>query len=276
MLYIYQVGTFPVEVVVRYAFLTALGVSSGLFTRLILSKYTGVLRFLTALFAVIVALWVAEWVTGGYIGMKVIDLNHPYPDYASLIEMGTPWLTAVLTLRAWKKRPQKVMTVKEEPVQKPLPPPIPASTKVKPVHLHELKKRQINLRGVFTPVSRRLKSWTERAKGLPGKLNENGAHVNIGRPVASEPMVITPPPIKPEVVSTSNRLAVKAKRKSQRIKDDDNVKLVGAEEHRCPFCLEEIDLNDPRGVKVCHICKTYHHADCWDVTGMCQVPHHQD
>jgi hypothetical protein len=26
-------------------------------------------------------------------------------------------------------------------------------------------------------------------------------------------------------------------------------------------------------VKVCPVCKTRHHADCWSVTGTCQVPH---
>jgi hypothetical protein len=26
-------------------------------------------------------------------------------------------------------------------------------------------------------------------------------------------------------------------------------------------------------VKVCPICHTHHHADCWEVTGTCQVPH---
>lgn len=45
------------------------------------------------------------------------------------------------------------------------------------------------------------------------------------------------------------------------------------EEHRCPFCLEDVKSNDPRGVKECSICHTLHHADCWDITGMCQVPH---
>jgi hypothetical protein len=52
------------------------------------------------------------------------------------------------------------------------------------------------------------------------------------------------------------------------------IRLLGAIEHRCPFCLEIVEKNDPRGVKICKICHTYHHADCWDVTGTCQVPHH--
>jgi hypothetical protein len=49
--------------------------------------------------------------------------------------------------------------------------------------------------------------------------------------------------------------------------------LSGEEEHRCPYCLELIEPNDPRGVVECEICHTQHHADCWAITGACQVPH---
>jgi ribosomal protein L37AE/L43A len=51
------------------------------------------------------------------------------------------------------------------------------------------------------------------------------------------------------------------------------INLVGKTEHRCPYCLEVIHRRDPRGVVVCPECKTPHHADCWGVTGMCQIPH---
>ncbi len=54
---------------------------------------------------------------------------------------------------------------------------------------------------------------------------------------------------------------------------DSPVRLIGETEHRCPYCLEVVVNNDPRGVKVCPICHTRHHADCWAVTGNCQVPH---
>jgi hypothetical protein len=48
------------------------------------------------------------------------------------------------------------------------------------------------------------------------------------------------------------------------------------EQHRCPYCLETVDPGDPGGVRVCSICHTIHHADCWDVTGSCQVPHYHE
>jgi hypothetical protein len=51
------------------------------------------------------------------------------------------------------------------------------------------------------------------------------------------------------------------------------VHLALVEEHRCPYCLEPVSRTDARGVKECEICHTLHHADCWAITGTCQVPH---
>lgn len=51
------------------------------------------------------------------------------------------------------------------------------------------------------------------------------------------------------------------------------IQLAVYEDHRCPYCLEEVKRNDPRGVVECEVCHTLHHKDCWDITGACQVPH---
>jgi hypothetical protein len=51
------------------------------------------------------------------------------------------------------------------------------------------------------------------------------------------------------------------------------LRLSARVENRCPYCLEEIKPNDPRGTVECKVCHTLHHADCWAVTGVCQVPH---
>ena len=55
---------------------------------------------------------------------------------------------------------------------------------------------------------------------------------------------------------------------------DAEIRLLGSEEHKCPYCLQPIAARDPRGVVTCPICHTRHHKDCWDITGMCQVPHY--
>ena len=52
------------------------------------------------------------------------------------------------------------------------------------------------------------------------------------------------------------------------------IRLATQVEHRCPFCLEIVKSRDPRGSVECSTCHSLHHADCWAVTGTCQVPHH--
>ncbi len=52
-----------------------------------------------------------------------------------------------------------------------------------------------------------------------------------------------------------------------------HIQLAVVEEHRCPYCLDPVTRNDARGVKECEVCHTLHHADCWAITGFCQVPH---
>lgn len=54
------------------------------------------------------------------------------------------------------------------------------------------------------------------------------------------------------------------------------VKLVGEEEHVCPYCLEEVLKGDPAGVVVCPECGTWHHQDCWNLTGSCGVAHRNE
>ncbi len=51
------------------------------------------------------------------------------------------------------------------------------------------------------------------------------------------------------------------------------IQLAVVEEHRCPYCLDPVARNDVRGVQECDVCHTLHHADCWAITGFCQVPH---
>ena len=57
---------------------------------------------------------------------------------------------------------------------------------------------------------------------------------------------------------------------------NNDVKLMGEEEHVCPYCLEVVVKNDSRGLVICPECNTWHHQDCWDVTGACGVAHRNE
>ena len=53
----------------------------------------------------------------------------------------------------------------------------------------------------------------------------------------------------------------------------DGLRLMGVIEDRCPYCFDTVKRSDPRGVHTCEVCGTPHHADCWAITGKCQMPH---
>jgi hypothetical protein len=75
-----------------------------------------------------------------------------------------------------------------------------------------------------------------------------------------EPQAVTAQPVEPKHRRITRRKP--------------HLQLSAQEEHRCPYCLELIHPEDPLGTVECKICHTLHHADCWAITGACQVPHY--
>ncbi len=69
------------------------------------------------------------------------------------------------------------------------------------------------------------------------------------------------------------RLPTRTRRRPLPVRRSSGVRVIAKAEERCPYCLDMIEKNDPRGVVVCEICGTPHHADCWEAGGKCQVPH---
>ncbi len=69
------------------------------------------------------------------------------------------------------------------------------------------------------------------------------------------------------------RLPTRTRRRPLPMRKSSGVKVIAKAEDRCPYCLDVIEKNDPRGVVVCEICGAPHHADCWEAGGKCQVPH---
>ncbi len=111
-----------------------------------------------------------------------------------------------------------------------------------------------------------LRAWEEHslppAPPVPAQPRRAGLHAN-GRGLGLRSLRLRLP------APLTWRARVERARRRQRAA----VTLLGEVEHRCPYCLEIVQGRDRRGVVVCADCKTRHHADCWAVTGMCQVPH---
>jgi len=69
------------------------------------------------------------------------------------------------------------------------------------------------------------------------------------------------------------RLPTRTRRRPLPVRKSSEVRVIAKAEDRCPYCLDVIGKNDPRGVVLCEICGAPHHADCWEAGGKCQVPH---
>ncbi len=76
-------------------------------------------------------------------------------------------------------------------------------------------------------------------------------------------------------INTSKKPKIGAQSKTRKksfYSQRSSIKLVGAEEHRCPYCLEIVDAKEDEVIE-CPVCHTIHHKSCWEITGTCQVPH---
>lgn len=119
------------------------------------------------------------------------------------------------------------------------------------------------------------KTKTRAVKCTTGKTTKVEKPVlSIVRPIASnttsQPLTIRKSsPVKP--AAKKLKLPGKFFKGSQA-----DVKLVGEEEHVCPYCLEEVAKSDSRGVMICPECGTWHHQDCWNLTGSCGVAHRNE
>ncbi len=78
---------------------------------------------------------------------------------------------------------------------------------------------------------------------------------------------------RPRTAPTTRRSREPRKPKRRAAAHDEGFRVIEVVEDRCPYCLDVIKKDDPRGVTVCEVCGTPHHADCWAITGKCQVPH---
>lgn len=108
--------------------------------------------------------------------------------------------------------------------------------------------------------------------GLPRRLIQ---FVTYTAPRATPPPPLVEP-VEPQRTHRAKPRRVRAKAKPVPVPSNGNhngARVIARVEDRCPYCFDVVKRNDPRGVHICEICHTPHHADCWAVTGKCQVPH---
>jgi hypothetical protein len=171
-------------------------------------------------------------------------------DWADLVHLGISWGIAVLALQAWHRTvaPPAQEPVEIIPLAMPAPPPVTRSRRGRKSSASSNGRARVKR---ADHSANQLTPMTSVGTPQPRGRSNNGSRPSVKR--------VKDPTIRP-----------KKKRASRR---KPKIQFALVEEHRCPYCLDAVSRNDPRGVKECEVCHTLHHADCWSITGVCQVPH---
>ncbi len=256
----------------------SLGLIAGIGARLVLRHRNGFIQALVASATVIIGLYVlgtfTDWKSG--LGPVPFSLNLSRIDWQDLAH--TPWGsvlrfksagvnlldlahlviaidTAWISLRAWKRsrsyermdRVERVEHVEHVERIDPSYSPVPASN-------HGI------VRSAPAPATPRT--------GFPKIRVPSGLRTGpmIKPRKLDRPIIASASMPAPSRTGHSKRLGSFRRRKKE-------IQFAAYEEHKCPYCFEVVKRNDPRGVVECEVCHTLHHKDCWDITGVCQVPH---
>lgn len=232
-----RLGFQPNPVNVALGGAAVIGLVGGLIAGLALRGRTALLRWVVAMFAVIVGLIVSEMVLGIAMGVGLDKGLRVIRDdvEAAQIGLGTA-MSLVGSLSGWQGARRNL------PISAGAPAAAPAA---RPASSARRKSR---------PRGRASGSHASAAPRAPRRRR-------------STPQVeIVTPPVSVKPGSRSRRGWLARRRQVHLGKQSTNV---------CPYCLEEVLPNDPRGKVVCDICGTPHHGDCWAITGKCEVPHLQ-
>lgn len=239
------------QVALKYALVGAVGLTAGYSARRLLVTRTFYLRFFVSLFATIVALSLVNVASRGFVGLNLLQLYPSNPVWDGGLALVTAGALAWLALRAWTGATRTVM-VEPPAMSAPTVGPAPQPT-------------------VNTGVRQTRRAGRVSANSLAASFNSWREHT-------ATRLASLMPTSGRGATATRHRKATKkhAKRKltrAHRALRSPEVQLMAEVQHVCPYCLEEVVKNDRRGVKICKVCKTWHHADCWAITGVCQVPH---
>ena len=214
---------------------------AGLGAQLILSQRDWIFRFVSAMAADLAGIYLLGFISNGKYGISKLAWLPRSMDYQALNLLGIGFVIIIFISLLFRRT--KVIVI-PEPIQS-------ASPLAEADNSNFVQVEPSNSISISDPVRPRVSLSRILTTPLV-RARSNGHGESRIRPMKAAP-VITP----------------KRRRRSRKAR----VQLALVEEHRCPYCLENVTRTDPRGVKECSVCHTLHHKDCWDITGTCQVPH---
>jgi hypothetical protein len=229
------------DVVVVLGGAAALGLLSGFVARRTMRERSSAVRWTVALGALTVGLCVAGLLSEGNVGLRPLLPLVPFFRWGELAQLAVGAAAAWLAVRAFSRRR---VSLPHEPAVDAGPPAWgftyqPAASDTQPVHTRRGRRPAPDLRPVPSTSEAAWRQYLRRLR------------TRLARAAAWRPM-----------------LGLRPSRAAQ-----GPIRFTGSGEDRCPYCLDIVAENDPRGVTTCPICHTRHHAECWAVTGTCQMPH---
>ena len=272
--------------ILRLVVVITLGVVAGFAARQLMPSNTYLLRLTTAWISLFAGLVLLGFLTSGYAGVNLVTKLTANPYRVGLVQFILGSIAAWLALQAWKGSPQRKRTPTPSTSNRSKLPAAyqPGSKKLSPFKgkLVRRTKKASHLISSKSPAFLNRRSWRVYEKNLAGRLVHLKKQINSAviksSQWAGELLDQSRAKLNAEKQSIRAKIHLKGYQPGGKIalKRHTLVKLVGRTENRCPYCLEIVQKSDPRGVKICPVCHTYHHADCWAVTGTCQVPHYHE
>jgi len=263
-----------------------LGLAAGLGSRLILRKRTLLLQIAAASTGVLQSLLIAGYLTSGKTGIVPEIGAGRAPD---MIRLGIGFFLAWLSVAAFRRR--RTMVQRKAGVEGTVIQPSNTAVQTGPTQPQKgwvrtriaavkknmnsrtayLRKNRTTVRKPFTSVKTKGRSSSGSGRSKTGSARKVRTARKAKTTAAAVRTKSASRAKKPLTIVKSRQNGAAKKRSGNVLREQ--ISLNGLEEHRCPYCLDIVEKKDPRGVKICPICHTWHHADCWDVTGTCQIPH---
>jgi ribosomal protein L37AE/L43A len=257
-----QVNAFLLRVLI----LLAIGFFGGLFMRLLFRKWFRIFQILFGVITNILAVLIIDFFYESDFRLSFITNKFEFqiPSASDAAQMGVLLIMSLPAILFFRRKKKNAVKVPER--SQPKLPKRSFSDRMKPIVYQAdprnwkitLPKMNMGTKTKNVSAPQRKSTSSVQISSPSSKISTNSTHSKSRSSKKKSP---------------NNKIKLPGKR-SHHINND--VKLMGEEEHVCPYCLEEVVKNDSRGVMICPECHTWHHQDCWAITGGCGVAHRNE
>jgi ribosomal protein L37AE/L43A len=273
------------QFLLRLVILLAIGFFGGLAGRVLFPKTPAFLTLLMVTTASLLSALLIDLFYETPYQLDIVAANFSFPEFSISdgSQIGMMILAALLPMLVMRHPVQNSVPAE---AQKPKRKKIPLSNRMASF-LHQIDPRSWQIvKPTQIPKKKPVKASTSSKIQTQPK---TAAKTKVNKPASSaSTLTISRAAVKAKsaakIHSGNGRKPTKVKQAPGKLKlptkilsgKANDVKLVGEEEHVCPYCLDEVVKGDERGTVVCPECGTWHHQDCWNLTGTCGVAHRNE